>query len=534
MKNFIILFIVISVIVLIGSSCTDSATTSKSTGTTSSATAATSANNSKYGGTLIYAFTAGPSGVIGYPPEMGAASINIPALCIEPLITFNMSGEMLPSITQSYEVAEDYSSVTLNLRKNIKFHDGSELNADVVKWNLDNAIAAKARADWKSVEVISEYSVKVNLNYWSNSTLNGFDANSVAAYIISKEAYDKNGLDWVRQNPVGTGPFKFASYELDTAFKTTRNPDYWGTDENGNQLPFLDGVDVVIIPDQTTMLLMAKNGDIDLCLAGLGQTSQDYTDVGMYAIAGGVSGSNAGLIPDTANSDSPWSNLLVREAAEYAIDKQAIADAYGYGYWDAVYQLPSPGNPAYVDNADYPLAREYNVEKAKSLLVEAGYSNGFDTTIIMNPNFAEYEDIVLLVQSYWSKIGINAVIEKPQWSKYQPDYLLGTWDNAVLYQVVGSNTNMTSSLQRMFDPNGNFLGSWTRTPEFVELYSELVQSKEYDPALAKEVCDQIIREAAVIFTNLTQSGIAAQTYVKDIRPDDLSGSLVPKYTWLDR
>jgi peptide/nickel transport system substrate-binding protein len=97
-----------------------------------------------------------------------------------------------------------------------------------------------------------------------------------------------------------------------------------------------------------------------------------------YKIISQTAGAQA-LIPDSANADSPWSKLKVREAAEYAMDREAIARTFGYGYWKAAYQAPSPEAPAYV--ASIP-GRKYDTAKAKQLLTEAGYPNGFKTKLI--------------------------------------------------------------------------------------------------------------------------------------------------------
>ena len=93
---------------------------------------------------------------------------------------------------------------------------------------------------------------------------------------------------------------------------------------------------------------------------------------------------NFHLIPDTANPDSPWANQKVREAVEYAIDREGIAKALGYGYWQAPYQIPPRASSAYDSN--FTLGRKYDLEKAKQLLAEAGYPDGFKMTIISFPN----------------------------------------------------------------------------------------------------------------------------------------------------
>jgi peptide/nickel transport system substrate-binding protein len=137
--------------------------------------------------------------------------------------------------------------MTYNLRKGVKFHDGSELNATVVKWNLENVKAAKQAPNWSSVDIIDDYTVRINLSKFQNTMWSGFNAS-----MISKAAFDNNSLDWVRQNPVGTGPYKFVSYEKDATFTGIKNPDYWREGADGKPLPYLDGVKISFIPDSVT------------------------------------------------------------------------------------------------------------------------------------------------------------------------------------------------------------------------------------------------------------------------------------------
>ena len=90
-------------------------------------------------------------------------------------------------------------SVTFNLRKGVKFHDHSDFNAMVAKWNLDNFINAKMQTNWASVDVIDDYTIRVNFTEWQNTLLSTLVEPTVPAFMVSKTAFDKNGKDWVRR-----------------------------------------------------------------------------------------------------------------------------------------------------------------------------------------------------------------------------------------------------------------------------------------------------------------------------------------------
>jgi peptide/nickel transport system substrate-binding protein len=220
-----------------------------------------------------------PPSSIGYPPDLIGDASSCPQLNIEGLLRENNKGEMSPWLAESYKVADDLKSITFTLRKGVKFHDGSDLNAQVAKWNLDNRIAAKLEPFWTSIDIVDDYTVRVNLNQWRNTIIRNF-GDGPGGWMISKAAFDKNGLDWVRQNPVGTGPFKFVSFARDTSYKTVKNPNYWQTGK-----PYLDGVDVVFVSDPLTQQAVMKSGAADMMILEPGKQAYDMQQAGLTIIA---------------------------------------------------------------------------------------------------------------------------------------------------------------------------------------------------------------------------------------------------------
>jgi ABC-type transport system substrate-binding protein len=185
-------------LVLVGcssnSSSTTAAKTSTSTTTAKPSATTTAALTPKYGGTKVI-YDSGPAGSIGYPPELTSDSTTAPSMVVEPLVKENSKGDIIPWLAESYTLASDQLSVTFVLRKGIKFHDGTDLNASIAKWNMDNAINAKKVSNWKSVSIIDDYTIRVDLIKWQNTGLSTFAGNN--AWMISKAAFDKNWLDWV-------------------------------------------------------------------------------------------------------------------------------------------------------------------------------------------------------------------------------------------------------------------------------------------------------------------------------------------------
>ena len=224
-----------------------------------------------------------------------------------------------------------------------------------------------------SVEVLDDYTVKVNLKQYQNSILGSM---AVSDVFVSPTAYNTKGIDWARYNPVGTGPFKFVSFARDVSLKFTKFDGYW---QKG--LPYLDGIENAVIQDPMTRAATFQSGDGNVISSADARTASDLGARG-YDVISQANG-YAVLLPDSANPDSPFAKQKVREAVEYAIDKAAIAKALGYGFWTADYQATIPTGMAY--NSDI-TGRLYDPQKAKQLLAEAGYPNGFDTTIIPGPS----------------------------------------------------------------------------------------------------------------------------------------------------
>ncbi len=280
----------------------------------------------------------------------------------------------------------------------------------------------------------------------------------------------------------------FVSFENAVKMEMTKNEAYW---QEGK--PYLDAVEVLFVADTMTQSAMLQAGEAD-CIGnqGLNKSAKDLQDAG-FVIETSLPECWA-IQPDAGNADSPYKDQKVREAVEYAIDRQALADAFGYGFWEAVNQIPGPDASIY--NSNPPLVRNYDPEKAKQLLAEAGYPDGFKTTLLML-QFAN-QDQVVAVQAMLAEVGIDAELVIPEgpikfneatntmhnilaWSPV--DALSGSWNQGFWYSF-------------MFDGSGN--KNWLRSPEWVELYNKSLASPKEEVALAQAVTDQWTKEASVI------------------------------------
>src|SRR3972149_3050377 len=183
----------------------------------------TSAATPQYGGVLKLGFV---SNVTSLHPASGGGG-GVMQAPYDTLLRMDEKGEIAPWLATDWKFGADYKSLTLTLRKGVRFHDGTELDAAAVKWNIEARKAARL-GDYEevaSVDVVDDYTVRLNLSKFRNTSL--VSLRSTGGMMSSSTAYAKDGAELARMRPVGTGPFKFAGYELSVRVKYERFDGYW-------------------------------------------------------------------------------------------------------------------------------------------------------------------------------------------------------------------------------------------------------------------------------------------------------------------
>jgi peptide/nickel transport system substrate-binding protein len=388
-------------------------------------------------------------GGLGYPPQLQEGLGLTAGMCaLEHLTKIDKDGTVIPWLAEKWVIAPDQKSITFSLKKGVKFHDGSDFNAEVVKWNVDKMRAGRTSnfmQTIQSVDAVDDSTVRFNLSKWDNTLLGNMAV--FAGPIISKAAYDKNGEDYCVKNPIGTGPFKFVSWTKDVKINFVKNPDYW---QKGK--PYLDGVEFDIIADSMVMSASFKRGEIDAIFLVDSLTAKDLETTKTGNISKFVGG-GSGIVWDSKTATSPYAKAQVRQAIEYAVDKDAICKSIGLGYWIPSYQIPREGSWAY--SADAPV-RKYDPTKAKQLMAEAGYPTGFKTRFLYM-NTPAYNDVVVAYQSYLKAIGIDVELV----AMTGPAYIEATnkaWDNA-LTTIFG--TYSADDLSALVKWDGPGMHPWT-------------------------------------------------------------------------
>ena len=246
---------------------------------------------------------------------------------------------------------------------------------------------------------------------------------SGAANLISPAAI-KKGKDFCITNPVGTGPFKMGSFQRDVSLRYDKFDGYW---QKGK--PYLDAIEWTFIADRVAAQMAFKAGQGQIIYGINPADAADLQAMGKYTIVATPS-AVFGLVGDTGSAKSPFADIRVRQAVEYAINKEAIAKAMGYGFYKTTNQ-PSPRESWYYNPkvVGYP----YNPKKAKELLTQAGYLNGFKTKIIIQTTTAK--DMYVAVQNDLAQVGIDAKLEVITPAAYAETQMKG-WDNALLYYSI--------------------------------------------------------------------------------------------------
>ena len=325
----------------------------------------------------------------------------------EGLTRIGSSGEVLPALAESWTISDDGKVYTFKLRTGAKFHDGSDFNAEDVKFSLDRARAEGSTnaqkplfAQIDTVEAVDAGTVKITLKQPQGAFL--YNMGWGDAVIVAPESADGN-----KEKPVGTGPFKFDNWAKGSSITIVKNPDYWG------EAVALEKAEFRIIPDAAAGVPALLSGDVQaFANAPVGDAlAQIESDPRFKVVIGATEGET---ILSMNNAKAPLDNLKVRQAISHALNREEIIAGNGTGLGTPIGSHFSPANAAYVDlTGKYP----YDPEKAKALLAEAGFASGTKLTLkLPPPPYAR--DGGQVVASQLRAVGIETEIIPVEWADW--------------------------------------------------------------------------------------------------------------------
>ncbi|TDK51058.1 ABC transporter substrate-binding protein [Antarcticimicrobium luteum] len=325
----------------------------------------------------------------------------------EGLTRFMGDGSVVPGLAESWDISGDGLTYTFHLHDGVKFHDGTAMDAEDVKFSLDRARAEDSANAQKAlfagiadVAVVDPLTVQVTLSEPNGSFL--FNMAWGDAVIVAPES-----IEGIKQTPVGTGAFKFAEWVQGDKIVLEKNPEYWGTPAK------LDKATFKFISDPTAAFaaVMAEDVDVFSGFPAPENMPQFEADPRFQVLVGSTEGET---ILSTNNKQPPFDNVKVREAVAHAIDRQAIIDGAMFGYGTPIGTHFAPHNPAYVDLTGQ---SAHDPELSKKLLAEAGLPDGFETTLhLPPPSYARRGGEIIAAQL--AEVGIKAQIVNVEWAQW--------------------------------------------------------------------------------------------------------------------
>ncbi len=437
------------------------------------ATAATSAATApKSGGVLRIGILADVA-TMGDPPKMTVVSSTTQAApAIETLFRTDRSGKPVPWLATDAINDVTNKTITIPLRKGVKFHDGTDFNADAAKWNLEQCMAGKTGGteNFKSIDKVDDSTIRINLTTWDNTVT--VNLGQIIGSMISPTAYKANGADWAGSHPVGTGPFKFVSWDKGTKIVYEKFDGYW---QKGK--PYLDRIEIVVIPDPVTRQISLRKGDVDLLTFMPAKDAVDLEKEGFMVNRARAGSGALGWVHDSVKPTSPFNKLEVRQAVQHAIDGDSIAKTLFYGSAEPANQWIYKGHWAYNPNiAGYP----YNPDKAKQLLAQAGYPNGFKTTLAYITNNSDYEPLSTAVQGMFKAVGIDATLDPVPITRWSQTALSsGTWEG-MFWAGISPNPDVAAALASRYAGGGRYYSQMLVPDDYLKAIQSALAAGDFD------------------------------------------------------
>jgi len=332
----------------------------------------------------------------------------------EGLTRFMSDGSVVPGLAESWDISEDGTVYTFHLQDGVVFHDGSTMDAEDVKFSLDRARAEDSVNAQKAlfsgitdVTVVDPLTVKVTLSQPDGNFL--FNMAWGDAVIVAPES-----IDGIKQTPIGTGAFRFVTWTQGDSIQLARFGDYWGAS------PALETATFKFISDPTAAFAAMMAQDID-AFAGFPAPENlplFEADPRFQVLVGSTEGET---ILAMNNKQPPLDNVMIREAVSHAIDRQAIIDGAMFGLGTPIGTHFAPHNPDYVDLTGL---SNYDPEKSRALLAEAGYPDGFTTTLkLPPPSYARRGGEIIAAQL--RAVGIQTEITNLEWAQWLEEVFRG-------------------------------------------------------------------------------------------------------------
>ncbi len=401
----------------------------------------------------------------------------------EGLVKPDSDGNLVPAVASDYKIEDEGKTYTFYLREGIKFHDGTPVTVEDIKYSIERCadtsgegtLLVSAFSNIESVEIVDEKTVSIHLNNADTDFLS-----ELTSAVIPAWNEDPAG------NPIGTGPYRYVSRVVQDSMQLQKFEEYWGTPAN------ITNVTLKVIADSDMIVTNLKSGAIDMfCRISTDQANElAGTDFDVYE--GTMNLVQAMYLN---NAFEPFSDVRVRQALCYAVDPQAILDLAFDGKGTIIGSSMFPAFGKYY-MPELSGAYAHDVEKAKALLAEAGYADGFSFAITVPSNYQQHVDTAQVIVEQLKEINVDASINLVEWETWVNDAYVGRQFEATVVGVDASTLSARALLERFNSDNSkNFINF--NSAAYDEAYgAALVSTDDAEQTGYYKTCEQILSDEA--------------------------------------
>jgi peptide/nickel transport system substrate-binding protein len=501
------------------------------------ATTAAAPAGVKTGGSLTWALEQGPDNIIPFGGVSGANQWG-KEFIYDSLVEWDKELNVKPALAESYETPDDKTWIW-HLRQGVKFHDGSEVTADDVKYSIDlqanppepGVKIAQYPPQLESVEVVDKYTVKFHMKA-ADPTVLGYLAWARYSSIIPKDAYQKIN---VLTQGIGTGPFKLDEFVSNDRLVYSRNADFWKPG-----LPYLDKLTLKVLPDENARVAALRSGAIDGCTISADTALSLANEPNIIILKGLVSAPRV-LQFTMKGEGKPWEKKPVRQAISKALDRQLIIDNVFGG--EAVLTGPIP--PGYGDwfiPSDELAANWYkqDLEGAKKLMADAGHADGFAITLHAISQPVSFTQTAEIVKEQLKELNIEVNVISEEIGTFAKRVGDGTYEWCATGR--GMRHDPTGFLVDFGRPNAGAAAKWFKNgegwknEELSALYEKMAVNLDQPTRhqQVRQIQEMILDEVPHVYLVQNYKFHAIRNDVKDmyVAFNDFHTGL--RMAWLDR
>ena len=422
----------------------------------------------------------------------GAGTREVLFNVFEGLVKPDENGNLNPAVASEYTISDDGLTYTFTLRDGIKFHNGNPVTVEDIKYSIDRCAGAgedealvSAFSNVESTNIIDDTHVEINLK----------EADTDFLSYLTTAIIPNNSADTIETNPIGTGPYMYVSRSPQENIVLKKFDDYWDGDNAAN----IVNVTFKIESNNDAVVMDLEGGSIDM-FARLTSTQCDQLSDSFEIYEGEMNLVQALYLN---NSVKPFDDVRVRQALCYAIDPQSIMDFVSDGKG---VELGSSMYPSFKKYYMEELNDTYNqdIDKAKELLSEAGYPDGFEFTITVPSNYTQHVDTAQVIAEELKEIGVTANISQVEWNSWLSDVYTNRDFESTVIGVDASTLNAPALLSRFVSTDEkNFINF--NNADYDSAYQKAVEATDDD------VKTQYFKECETIL-----STDAANVYIQDL------------------